>query len=82
MVVLRSSSRFSVVTSICPIVSPVRLPPGRARLATPTRRGSEKPIMTMGMVELAAIAARIASGPGARITLTPECARSFACAGS
>ena len=65
---LTNWSRFSLVTSGCPIVSPVRLPPGCARLATPSTRGSVEAIMTMAMAEVACWAARVASGPAARMT--------------
>src|SRR5204862_7972770 len=40
-------------------VTPVRLPPGRARLATrPSATGSPQPVKTIGIVEVAAFAAR------------------------
>jgi hypothetical protein len=43
---------------------PVTLPLGRARLATrPTRTGSPTPIMTMGMVAVASLAAYVAAVP-------------------
>ena len=65
---LASCSRFSLVTSGWPIVRPVRLPPGRARLPTPITRGSLEAIMTIGIVDVACCAARVASGLAARMT--------------
>jgi hypothetical protein len=45
-------------------VLPVRFPPGRARLSTrPARTGSPTPIMTMGMVAVASLAACVAGVP-------------------
>ena len=45
---------------------PVRLPPGRARLATrPSLTGSSLTANTMGMVVVAALAANAAEGPAA-----------------
>jgi hypothetical protein len=46
------------------IVKPVMLPPGRARLCTsPARTGSPTRTMTIGMVDVAALAARLAGVP-------------------
>jgi hypothetical protein len=44
--------------------SPVMLPPGWERLAmNPVETGSESLVMTMGIVEVASLAARVAAGP-------------------
>ncbi len=46
------------------MVLPVTFPPGRARLRTkPARTGSPIAIMTIGTVEVAALAARLAGVP-------------------
>jgi hypothetical protein len=57
-----SSSSF-LPTSVNPgaIRTPVRLPPGRARLTTiPAAIGSTPPYITIGIVVVASLAARIA----------------------
>ena len=52
-------------------LSPVTLPPGRARLLTsPVPSGSPADVMTMGIVAVACLAARGASVPAATITST------------
>jgi hypothetical protein len=59
----RSSSRFAA-NSIVKALIPVRLPPGRARLATrPSLTGSSAAMKTMGIVVVAALAANAAAGP-------------------
>ena len=53
----RSSSRFATNSTLTKLI-PVRLPPGRARLATrPSLTGSSPTMKTMGIVEVAALAA-------------------------
>ena len=65
MISLRSSSRFPL-NSGARVESPVMFPPGRARLATkPSPTGSVSCAMTMGIVEVAPLAARVAR-PAAR----------------
>src|SRR5262249_28717353 len=50
-------------------LKPVRLPPGRLRLATsPDRTGSAPTPNTIGMLIVAAVAARAGSNPGTTIT--------------
>ena len=52
-----SSSRFAVNSALKKLI-PVRLPPGRARLATrPSLTGSSPTLKTMGIVAVAALAA-------------------------
>ena len=64
-----SSSRFGA-SSAFNMLTPVRLPPGRFRLATrPSLTGSKPTTNTIGMVVVAALAAT-AAGPFATITLT------------
>ena len=63
MISLTSCSRFGP-RSGDRMVLPVTLPPGCARLCTrPARTGSPTGIMTIGMVEVAALAARLAGVP-------------------
>ena len=65
-----SSSRFGP-TSTLKEVTPVRLPPGRFRLATsPTSTGSLPIPKTIGIVAVAAFAANAAGVPAATITAT------------
>ena len=60
-------------------VTPVMLPPGRARLETkPLLTGSSPVIITMGIVFVAALAARIAGGDEATMTSTRSRTSSFA----
>ena len=55
-----SSSRLGVSSTVM-MLTPVRLPPGRARLATrPTSTGSPTPMKTIGIVEVALFAASAA----------------------
>ena len=76
-----SSSRFGP-TSSNKIVTPVRLPPGRFRLATsPDATGLSPTEKTIGIVVVAAFAATTA-GPFAAITATCRRTRSAASAGS
>jgi hypothetical protein len=78
-----SSSRFA--TSSTPIkVAPVTFPPGRPRLSTnPARTGSEAVVNTIGVVFVAAIAARIATSPApAQMTVTLRLTRSAAIPGN
>src|SRR5262249_24422945 len=59
----RSSSRFAVNSALKKLI-PVRLPPGRLRLATrPSLTGSSPTAKTMGIVVVAALAANGAVGP-------------------
>ena len=59
----RSSSRFPL-NSGNTALNPVMFPPGRARLATnPEPTGSLSNDMTMGIVEVASLAGRVAAGP-------------------
>ena len=74
-----NSSHFGNISVDAPTVNPVRLPPGRARLAThPPATGSSPAIMTIGIVDVAALAARTATAPGATITSTLCLTRSAA----
>jgi hypothetical protein len=58
------------------------MPPGRARLSTrPTATGSATPIMTMGIVDVAFLAARFGSGATATMRSTLSETRSAASAG-
>jgi len=79
----RSSSRFAT-NSVVKILIPVRLPPGRARLATrPSRTGSSATTKTMGIVVVAALAAKAERGPPvAAMTATCRRTNSAASAGS
>src|SRR5262245_29572660 len=67
----RSSSRFAA-NSVLKKLTPVRLPPGRARLATrPSLAGSSPTRNTIGIVVVAALAAKAAGRPPiAAITAT------------
>src|SRR6516162_8385080 len=69
--------------SVAITVTPVALPPGRLRLATsPVATGSEAVVKTIGMVWVAAIAARTPSRlPPTKITSTLRLTRSAAKAG-
>ena len=58
-------------TSTFKEVRPVRLPPGRFRLATsPSRTGSSATSKMIGMVVVAALAARAAGAPVSAIAIT------------
>src|SRR5215468_960647 len=77
----RSSSRFAANSAPSQLM-PVRLPPGRARLATrPNLTGSSPPTKTIGIVVVAALAAN-AEVPTVAITATRRRTRSAASAGS
>src|SRR5579863_177065 len=72
-----SGTIFSINSSRFPLrsgdmrLSPVTLPPGRARLLTsPVPSGSPADVMTMGIVAVACLAASGASVPAATITST------------
>ena len=67
----RSSSRFAVNSPLKKLI-PVRLPPGRARLATrPSLTGSSPTMKTMGIVVVAALAANAAAVPPSRRSRRP-----------
>src|SRR5262249_20695865 len=77
----RSSSRFAVNSPLTRL-TPVRLPPGWARLATrPVRTGSSEMRNTMGMLVVAPFAGRAAGGFTA-ITATRRRTKSAASSGS
>src|SRR6266550_1700121 len=62
--------------------SPVMLPPGWARLATnPEPTGSLSNPMTIGIVTVACLAARVSVGPAVTMTSTLSCTSSAASAG-
>src|SRR5262245_60705726 len=70
----RSSSRLAT-SSVETKLMPVRLPPGRARLATrPSLTGSSATAKTMGIVVVAALAAKAETGPSAE-AITVTCRR-------
>ena len=79
----RISSRFGV-TCTFKLVTPVRLPPGRARLPTsPVAIGSAPISKTIGIVVVADFAASAAGAPpGATITATGRAASSAASEGN
>ena len=63
MTSVSSPSLFSMRSELS-AVTPVMLPPGRGRLATkPSATGSTPTIMTMGLLLVARLAARIAGVP-------------------
>src|SRR5262249_62140156 len=71
------------ITSLEKKLIPVRLLPGRARLATrPSLTGSSPTTKTIGIVAVAAFAAGAAALPRAAMTATRRRARSSARAGS
>ena len=72
------------MSSAATLSTPVTLPPGRLRLATsPVATGSEPPVKTIGMVAVAAFAARVDTGPPpVAMTATWRPTRSAANAGS
>src|SRR5499427_2795714 len=77
-----NSSRFPPKSGAMRFI-PVTLPPGRARLATsPLPNGSPAAVMTIGMVEVACLAASGARVPAAAITSTLRRTRSVASSGS
>ncbi len=74
----RRSSRFAM-TSPLKILTPVRLPPGLARLAArPRPTGSWATMNRMGIILVAAFAANAAGGPPVAMTATFRCTRSAA----
>jgi hypothetical protein len=79
----RSSSRFAA-NSLAKKLTPVRLPPGRARLATrPSLTGSSPTLKTIGIVVVADLAANDEPPPPtAAITATRRRTKSVASAGS
>jgi hypothetical protein len=78
----RSSMRFAV-TSELKTLTPVRLPPGRDRLGTkPSRTGSSPVGKTMGIIVVAALAARVDGVPAVAITATPRRTKSVASPGN
>jgi hypothetical protein len=78
-----SSSRLAVIPSSPSWLTPVRLPPGRARLAiSPSLTGSPPCLKTIGIVEVALFAANAEGGVGATIKSTSRPTRSAANAGS
>src|SRR5262249_31469142 len=67
------SSRRLPLSSGARVDSPVMFPPGRARLATnPLKTGSPSWAMTIGIVEVATLAGRVAPSPPVTITSTLE----------
>jgi hypothetical protein len=79
---LRSSNCFPTNSGIIKEV-PVIFPPGCARLATnPAATGSAAPAMTIGIVSVACLAAWIAAGTPATMTLTLRRTNSAARLGS
>src|SRR4029453_13143903 len=67
----RSNSRRFAPSAEMYALTPVALPVGRLRLATkPAATGSTAAVKTIGIVELAALAASAAGGPVAAITVT------------
>ena len=77
----RSSSCFPL-SSGAKVDNPVMFPPGRARLATnPFPTGSGSCAMTMGIVEVASLAARVAWGPAVTMMSTLRRTSSAASAG-
>ena len=78
----RSSSRFPS-SSGARVDNPVMFPPGRARLATnPVPTGSPSLVMTMGIVVVASLAARVAAGPAETMMSTLRRTSSAARSGS
>src|SRR6516165_7140553 len=77
-----SSSRFATNSELKKLI-PVRLPPGRARLATrPNLTGSSAAAKTMGIVVVAALAANVAAVLGTTMTATCRRTNSSASTGS
>jgi hypothetical protein len=77
------SNRFSVNAPVR-MLTPVRLPPGWARLATrPNPTGSPTSLKTVGIVEVAFLAASAGGAPPpVTITLTLRLTKSAASAGN
>src|SRR5262249_12089138 len=77
-----SASPFAPSSALNPL-KPVKLPPGRLRLATsPSCAGSAAAVNTIGMLVVAALAARVDTSPDVTITATRSWTRSAANAGS
>ena len=77
-----SSSRLGIKAAVS-MQTPVRLPPGRAKLATrPASTGSMPVSKTMGIVEVACFAANAEGMLAVAITSTLRSTRSAANAGS
>ncbi len=77
-----SSSRFALSSGL-KMLDPVIFPPGRARLATkPNATGSPLVTMTIGIVVVAFLAARIAGDPAVSMTSTLRRTNSAANSGS
>ena len=78
----RSKASFFGSNSDVNKLAPVTLPPGRLRLATrPILTGKSLPVKTIGIVDVAALAARAGrSPPAAIITATCRLTRSVAIA--
>ena len=77
----RSSSRFATNSPIKKL-TPVRLPPGRARLATrPSLTGSSAALKTMGVVVVTALTAN-AEGAPPLVAITATCRRTSSAASS
>src|SRR6516165_5222527 len=71
----RRFSRFAPTSAVKKLI-PVALPPGRERLATrPSLTGSSLTAKTIGIVEVAALAANTASGAMAAIQIIRECSQ-------
>src|SRR6516162_3261297 len=78
-----SSASALAPSSELTALKPVTLPPGRLRLATsPSCTGSLEVPKTIGMLVVAALAARADNTPGDTITATRSLTRSAASAGS
>jgi hypothetical protein len=73
-----------LTSSVLKKLTPVRLPPGRATLATrPSLTGSSGTMNTVGMVEVAALTADTADvPPPTTITVTRRCTSAAASSGS
>ena len=80
----RSSANFFASNSDVNRLAPVTLPPGRLRLATkPTLTGKSLPVKTIGIIDVAALAASAGrSPPAAMITATCRFTRSVAMPGN
>src|SRR5262249_12006376 len=77
----RSSSRFATNSPVRKL-TPVRLPPGRDRLATkPRLTGSSLMLKTIGIVEVAPLSAKTAAGPPTAV-MTVTCRRTRSAANS
>src|SRR5215510_15756248 len=78
----RISRRFGA-SSVSRPDTPVTLPPGRATALTiPAATGSPTPTNTIGTVDVAAMAARVAASPTVKIRSTPPTLNALAASGS